>query len=41
VNPSYDGDSRQGTGPAYGGDNWQRGSGQYPSPDEGQGNWQV
>ncbi|PUZ44576.1 hypothetical protein GQ55_8G116000 [Panicum hallii var. hallii] len=40
VNPSYDGDSRQGTGPAYGGDNWQRGSGQYPSPDEGQGNWQ-
>ncbi|PVH65946.1 hypothetical protein PAHAL_1G109800 [Panicum hallii] len=39
VNPSY-GDSRQGTGPAYGGDNWQRGSGQYPSPDEGQGNWQ-
>jgi len=40
VNPSYDGDSRQGTGPAYGGDNWQRGSGQYPSPGEGQGNWQ-
>ncbi|XP_066337854.1 multiple organellar RNA editing factor 1, mitochondrial-like [Miscanthus floridulus] len=40
VNPSYCGDSRQGTGPAYGGDNWQIGSGQYPSPGEGQGNWQ-
>ncbi|RCV37848.1 hypothetical protein SETIT_8G095000v2 [Setaria italica] len=40
VNPSYDGDSREGAGPAYGGDNWQRGSGQYPSPGEGQGNWQ-
>jgi len=40
VNPSFDGESSQGAGPAYGGDNWQRGSGQYPSPGEGQGNWQ-
>ncbi|XP_062182892.1 DAG protein, chloroplastic-like [Phragmites australis] len=40
VNPSFGGDNRQGAGPAYGGDKWQGGSGQYPSPGEGQGNWQ-
>ncbi|XP_062197643.1 multiple organellar RNA editing factor 1, mitochondrial-like [Phragmites australis] len=40
VNPSYCGDIKQGAGPAYGRDNWQEGSGQYPSPGEGQGNWQ-
>ncbi|WVZ53056.1 hypothetical protein U9M48_004046 [Paspalum notatum var. saurae] len=40
VNPSYGGDNRQGSGPAYDTDNWQRGSTQYPSPGEGQGNWQ-
>ncbi|KAF8645534.1 hypothetical protein HU200_066150 [Digitaria exilis] len=38
VNPSYDGDRRQGAGPGYG-DNWQRG-GQHHNPGEGQGNWQ-
>uniref|UniRef100_A0A0D9XQD6 MORF/ORRM1/DAG-like MORF domain-containing protein n=1 Tax=Leersia perrieri TaxID=77586 RepID=A0A0D9XQD6_9ORYZ len=40
VNSSYGGNTRQGAEPAYGGDNWQEGSGQYPIRSEGQESWQ-